>query len=50
MAPELEAACNKSVVKEIDGRRIGIIGYVTPDTAFISQPGDNVTFLDEIDR
>ena len=50
MAPTLEAACKKSVVKEIDGRKIGIIGYITPDTAIISHPGENVTFLDEIDR
>jgi 2',3'-cyclic-nucleotide 2'-phosphodiesterase (5'-nucleotidase family) len=38
------------MVKEIDGRKIGIIGYVTTSTPQISNPGDNVLFLDEIDR
>jgi 2',3'-cyclic-nucleotide 2'-phosphodiesterase (5'-nucleotidase family) len=31
--------CNKSHVVTIEGRKIGIIGYVTPDTKFISKPG-----------
>ncbi len=33
--------CNKSHVVTIEGRKIGIIGYVTPDTKFISKPGLN---------
>jgi len=37
----------KSKIVEIDGRRIGIIGYVLPETKQISQPG-KVKFLDEI--
>lgn len=46
----MDAVCKKSVVKEVGGRKVGIIGYVTPDTAYISSPGENVKFLDEIER
>ena len=49
-APDLDSVCRKSVVREIDGRKIGIIGYVTPATAYISNPGANVKFVDEIQR
>ena len=48
--PELDALCKKSVVKEIDGRKVGIIGYVLPETTTLSNPGENVTFLNEITR
>ena len=41
---------NKSTIVEIDGTKVGIIGYVTKDTVTISSPGPNVTFLDEIER
>jgi len=38
----------KSVMIELNGRKIGIIGYVTPETTALSQPG-KVKFLDEIE-
>ncbi|WAR06761.1 5NTD-like protein [Mya arenaria] len=36
----------KSVIKTIGGEQIGIVGYTTQDTAFISRPGPNVRFDD----
>merc|ERR1712156_488959 len=37
----------KSVIIELNDKKIGIIGYVTPETTVLSQPG-KVKFLDEI--
>ncbi|XP_060521867.1 protein 5NUC-like [Cylas formicarius] len=37
----------KSVVLEVSGRKIGVIGYLTPETIQISSPG-NVAFEEEI--
>ena len=37
-----------SVIKDFDGIKVGIIGYISPRTAIISQPGPNITFHDEI--
>ena len=34
----------------MDGRKIGIIGYVTKESPHISNPGKNVRFMDEIQR
>ena len=34
-----DKACHKSVTKSVDGVKVGIIGYVTPKTEFISKPG-----------
>lgn len=39
----------KSVVLERGGQRIGVIGYITPDTTFLAAPGDTVSFNDEIE-
>ena len=36
----------RSVVVRVRGRLVGIIGFITPDTATISNPGLNNTFLD----
>ena len=33
-----------SVVTQVSGRYVGIIGYITPDTATISQPGPGTAF------
>ena len=49
-AETLDQAYNKSTIVEIDGTKIGIIGYVTTETVDISHPGPNVQFLDEIER
>ncbi|XP_052241530.1 5'-nucleotidase-like isoform X2 [Dreissena polymorpha] len=44
----LQEKINKSVIKTIGGQRIGIIGYTTQETVFISAPGPTLTFNDEI--
>ena len=36
------------MIKDFDGIKVGIIGYISPRTAIISQPGPNITFHDEI--
>ncbi|WP_240794317.1 5'-nucleotidase C-terminal domain-containing protein [Bacillus sp. BHET2] len=33
-----------AMIKEVDGEKVGIFGLTTPDTAFISNPGENVEF------
>ncbi|WAR06764.1 5NTD-like protein [Mya arenaria] len=38
--PLLRDKVVKSVVKTVGGEQIGIVGYTTQDTAFISRPGD----------
>lgn len=35
------------VIKDVGGQKVGIIGLVTKSTTNISQPGPNITFLDE---
>ncbi|XP_063984587.1 protein 5NUC-like [Diachasmimorpha longicaudata] len=46
--PELAASrLQNSVILNVTGHKIGVIGYLTPDTKAISQTG-NVKFLDEI--
>ncbi|KAK8762183.1 hypothetical protein V5799_026548 [Amblyomma americanum] len=39
----------KSAVRTIDGKKIGILGAVIPDTQFTSNPGPNVKFSGEIE-
>lgn len=58
--PLLSANCNASnepllagkikpyVVLEVAGEKVGIIGVTTPDTAWASSPGPNVTFTDPV--
>lgn len=36
------------VIVERDGERIAILGVTTPDTIFLSSPGEGVTFEDEV--
>jgi len=38
----------KSAVININNKKIGIIGYVTPKTKYSSRPGD-IKFLDEVE-
>lgn len=47
--PELVSAPNvaKSKVFEIEGVKVGVIGYLTPETATLSAPND-VEYEDEI--
>lgn len=37
------------LIIERDGEEIAILGVTTPDTVFLSSPGDDLTFVDEID-
>lgn len=37
------------LVLEREGAEIGILGVTTPDTVFLSSPGDDVSFADEIE-
>ncbi|KAL5019670.1 hypothetical protein ScPMuIL_002562 [Solemya velum] len=46
--PRLQDRFNKSVVVEVGGERIGIVGYTTKTTPSISSPGPGVRFQDEI--
>ncbi|NWV00359.1 5NTD nucleotidase, partial [Upupa epops] len=36
-------------IVRFDSEAVGIVGYTTPETAFLSQPGDDVIFEDEIE-
>ncbi|CAM1328026.1 Uncharacterised protein r2_g3700 [Pycnogonum litorale] len=42
--PRLKDKIEKSVVLTVGGRRIGVIGYITQETATASEPGDTVQF------
>lgn len=46
--PRLQGLFNSTLVKEVGGVKIGLIGYITTDTAFISNPGKTVTFTDVV--
>ncbi|CAG2114605.1 unnamed protein product, partial [Medioppia subpectinata] len=46
---ELRQLIKPSIVVERGGKKIAIIGYITPDTSFLARPGDTVKFNDEID-
>merc|ERR1719384_545735 len=45
--PKLQNLIKPYVTKEVGGRKIGIIGFLTTDTGRISKP-ENVKFLDEV--
>ncbi|XP_059169386.1 snake venom 5'-nucleotidase-like [Physella acuta] len=44
--PELRDLIKRSTVVTVGGERIGVIGYTTHETAFLSDPG-TVSFIDE---
>jgi 5'-nucleotidase len=46
--PKLKNLIKPSIIKEFEGRKIAIIGYITPDTKFLARPGNTVIFNDEI--
>lgn len=46
--PDLKGLLKPYVIEEVDGRKIGIIGLVTPQTAHSSKPGKNVAFEDVV--
>ncbi|KAA0563040.1 hypothetical protein F0342_13530 [Bacillus sp. CH30_1T] len=39
-----------AMIKEVDGEKVGIFGLTTPDTEFISNPGDNVVFENAVEK
>lgn len=49
LVPELETAnsLKKSVIFNINGVNVGVIGYLTTDTKFLA-PSNHVEFTDEI--
>ena len=44
----LNGKIKPSVIREVNGRKVAIIGYVTPQTTYLASPGSKVKFLDEI--
>ncbi|XP_023236967.1 protein 5NUC-like [Centruroides sculpturatus] len=46
--PLLKGKILSSIERDVGGEKIGIIGYVTPDTSFLASPG-NVSFKTESD-
>ncbi len=46
--PKLKNLIKPSIIREFEGRKIAIIGYITPDTKFLARPGNTVIFNDEI--
>merc|ERR1719481_1242797 len=47
--PEVAKFIKSSVTIPVGGVDIGIVGYLTPETKFISNPGDKVIFEDEVE-
>lgn len=39
-----------AMIKEVDGEKVGIYGLTTPDTQFISNPGENIVFEDAVEK
>ncbi|XP_019644883.1 PREDICTED: 5'-nucleotidase-like [Branchiostoma belcheri] len=46
--PEMQALFQPSVVLEVGGERVGVIGYTTPNTTFLVSAGLNLVFSDEV--
>lgn len=44
----LKPLLKKSTILEVGGKRIGVIGYITPETSYLSSPGGTISFNDEI--
>lgn len=42
--PDLNSKFSKSTTFTLNGQRIGVVGYITTDTAEISSPGPNLVF------
>jgi len=47
--PRLQGRFTPWTIVELGGQRIGVFGLVTPDTAFISNPGPTVRFTDPVE-
>lgn len=48
LEPVLHEKIKPWVIKQFGRERVGIIGLATPDTAFISNPGPQVQFFDQV--
>ncbi len=46
--PLLLGKIGRYVVLEVEGEKLGVIGVITPDTAWASNPGPRVTFTDPV--
>ncbi|XP_035658167.1 snake venom 5'-nucleotidase-like [Branchiostoma floridae] len=46
--PELQRLFQPSVVLTVGGEKIGVIGYLTPNTTFLSQTGPDLVLSDEV--
>ena len=46
--PKFQEKILPSITLNIGGTLVGVIGYITPKTSYISQPGPDIEFLDEI--
>ncbi|KAK3603341.1 hypothetical protein CHS0354_025947 [Potamilus streckersoni] len=46
--PHLQGLFNKSIILNVNGTRIGIVGYITEETGSISKAGPTVKFADQI--
>lgn len=44
--PRLQGRIGDYVVKNIGGEQVGIVGLITPETAYVSTPGSTVGFAD----
>ncbi|KAH3736665.1 hypothetical protein DPMN_043238 [Dreissena polymorpha] len=47
--PRLRGLYNATRILTLNGVKVGIIGFITKDTAFISNAGTTVKFLDEVE-
>ncbi|CAN7196383.1 5'-nucleotidase C-terminal domain-containing protein [Rossellomorea sp. LjRoot5] len=39
-----------AIIKEVDGEKVGIFGLTTPETEFLSSPGENIEFEDATEK
>ncbi len=46
----LDGLIHDHLILERGGERIGVLGVTTPDTVFLSSPGDDVSFEDEVEH
>ncbi len=46
--PLLAGKIKPYVILEVGGEKVGVVGVITPDTAWASNPGPNVTFTDPV--
>ena len=47
--PEMVGLIMHSRVLTLSGRAVGLVGYLTPETKHISNPGEKIVFSDEVE-